>query len=172
MKGEWECKKCGGKASSEPIYSCPHCGAGGDRKEKRSRKRIAGLGCIVFLLIIFGPCIYIGTCYDVDKDAWRDNPESTLSKRRARRYGKKVVKENLRSPSTAKFPESPKVRYQGDRYQWDHNYRIDGKVDAENTFGAKIRSRFFISLEQTGSDRWKVRYLRIGQNLIIDDLEY
>jgi predicted amidophosphoribosyltransferase len=46
------------------------------------------------------------------------------------------VKENLKSPSTASFPESYAV------YQNNCTFLVVGKVDAENSFSAKIRGAF------------------------------
>lgn len=61
----------------------------------------------------------------------------------AERYAKKVVKERLKAPRTANFDNQDiKVTEVND------GYLVVGEVDAENSFGALIRSKFIILVGQ------------------------
>lgn len=61
---------------------------------------------------------------------------------------KKCVQDNLKTPSTADFPSYSKsyVSFLG-----NSKYKISAYVDAENGFGAMIRSDFTVTLELTSS---------------------
>lgn len=62
------------------------------------------------------------------------------------------VKARLKSPSTAKFPtyNSATITKNGNKY------KISGYVDAENSFGAKVRVTFTVNIEKTGSNKYIV----------------
>lgn len=58
-------------------------------------------------------------------------------------YSKKVVKDNLKAPSTAEFPN-----YNESFIQIVNNQIVvSSYVDAENSFGAKLRSNFIVTLD-------------------------
>ena len=75
------------------------------------------------------------------------------------------VKQELRSPSTAKFP------YYNDRgvtmtYVGECTHEIEGFVDAQNAFGTPIRHRYSVKVQNTrGTTTWT----RIGQVRILDN---
>jgi hypothetical protein len=64
------------------------------------------------------------------------------------------VKKRLRAPATADFPWS------GDsevsiKYLGDCTHEVRAYVDAQNAFGAKIRSRYYVKLQnRKGTDTW------------------
>lgn len=65
---------------------------------------------------------------------------------------KDVVKSNLKSPSSAKFPfsynsEGVSITKSGD------TYTVKAWVDADNSFGANIRSNFTVTMEKSGSGK-------------------
>lgn len=66
------------------------------------------------------------------------------------------VKQRLKAPSTADFPGV----FDG---QLDHvtaignqTYRIVSYVDAQNSFGAQIRTKFIGEIKQTSVDKWQL----------------
>ncbi|NHI49037.1 hypothetical protein FDE94_14510 [Clostridium botulinum] len=75
-----------------------------------------------------------------------------------------VVKKNLKSPSTAKFPWSFK-EYNIQESKSDNKdmviYTVTGYVDAENSFSAKIRNNFIVKMECT-KDLSKYRVLDVN----------
>ncbi|WP_438335217.1 hypothetical protein ACIR03_02835 [Clostridium cochlearium] len=77
---------------------------------------------------------------------------------------KSVVKENLKAPSTAKFPWSfneYNIKETNSENKDMTIYYVSGYVDAENSFGAKIRSNFIVEMECT-KDLSKYRVLDIA----------
>lgn len=61
------------------------------------------------------------------------------------------VKAVLKAPSTAKFPPYREWEIT----QNGNSYTVKAYIDAENSFGAKIRSNFIVSFEMTGTDTYK-----------------
>jgi hypothetical protein len=68
-------------------------------------------------------------------------------------YAKELVKQSLKAPRTAKFPSifngGTKVSYRG-----DCKYAIRSYVDAENSFGAMLRTHWYVELKHLPGDRW------------------
>jgi len=71
-----------------------------------------------------------------------------------------VVKDNLKAPSTAEFPGYGKSEVQKLDYLDDDIYIVRSYVDAENAFGAMVRTKYKIELEYTGDYGWKVLDLK------------
>lgn len=61
---------------------------------------------------------------------------------------KHIVEEELKSPSTADFCSYPDASITD---MGDDRYKIEGYVDAENSFGAEIRTDFTVTLTLTKS---------------------
>lgn len=78
-----------------------------------------------------------------------------LERSNALLVAQKHVKKQLKSPSTAAFPgifdDRPEVRSLG-----SNKYRIRSWVDAQNGFGATIRSNFECVVETDGKGGWRV----------------
>jgi len=62
----------------------------------------------------------------------------------------RYVKKNLKAPRTAKFPWFEEASYLG-----DGRYQLISYVDAQNTFGALIRTRYYCIVKYDGSD-WSI----------------
>jgi len=80
-------------------------------------------------------------------------------------YAKEFVKRGLKSPATAKFPSDILER---DQYHiWkDHNLvTVKSYVDAQNSFGALIRSTFIVQFELQG-DTWNLMYLELDGTVV------
>ncbi len=62
------------------------------------------------------------------------------------------IKERLKAPSTAKFPtyNHATIKKNGNKF------KVIGYVDAENSFGTKLRVNFTVEFEKTGSEYYKV----------------
>lgn len=62
------------------------------------------------------------------------------------------VEERLRSPSTASYPwERVPTQYLG-----EGRFRIDSHVDAQNSFGAEVRTEYTCTVEHAGSEKWSL----------------
>ena len=67
---------------------------------------------------------------------------------------KQFAKKDLKSPATAEFPrqtaDGVNINDRG-----NGKYTVTGYVDAENSFGAKLRQHFIIDIQkQPDSDKW------------------
>lgn len=81
-----------------------------------------------------------------------------LLKIEAYNFSKDLIKEYLKSPSTASFPRSNEIKLlalENDRYF------IDGYVDSQNDFGATVRTQF---------ECW-VKYIR-NQSIILESIDF
>ena len=77
---------------------------------------------------------------------------------------KEFVKDRLKAPGTAKFPDGfwgtsdEAVAYLGDR-----TYFVRSHVDAENSFGAKMRIEFGVKLKKSDTGRWQLLDISMQQ---------
>lgn len=72
---------------------------------------------------------------------------------------KEEVKKQLKSPSTAKFPL---VYHSGDIMEIEQGvFTVNSYVDAQNSFGATIRSEFMLIITKTGQDTYVVNSIYI-----------
>ena len=75
----------------------------------------------------------------------------------AMEVAKAVVKEHLKSPSTAKFCSTTNASFSCDGYSWT----VSGWVDAQNSFGAIIRNSFTVKFTCTDDYKYTVDYYQI-----------
>ena len=70
----------------------------------------------------------------------------------------RFVRNRLKAPSTAKFQPS---RNATSRKTGDARYVVTSYVDAQNSFGATLRSTWMCDIEYTGGQNWSLRDLEI-----------
>jgi hypothetical protein len=133
-----KCKDCQ-KEFSTDAKACPHCGAKLPLLHQK-------LGCGGFLLVMFILALLVGI--------FSDDPPAPKEPSRldAILMSQVFVKQNLKAPSTAKFPSSGQFQ----AYDMVDGWEVSGYVDAQNGFGAQIRSHFKCKLKHTGGDRWQL----------------
>lgn len=150
------CPECG-KEISDKAASCPNCGCpiektanvqesveyyqGSTKRESTSKKGGCGKAILIFLAII-GGLLLIGTCSGSSskKSDSFSNTESA-----AKVWAEYIVKQNLKSPSTAKF--CSRLREMKAESLGGAKWKVTGWVDAQNSFGATVRSDFVVKLE-------------------------
>lgn len=71
------------------------------------------------------------------------------------------VKQRLKAPGTAKFPSIWEGRKDHVESLGDNKYRITSYVDAQNSFGAQIRTKFVGEIEQVTSEKWQWQLLSL-----------
>ena len=75
---------------------------------------------------------------------------TSKAKAAAKSVTEDFITRDLKSPSTAKFIDMEAT------YATGCNFRVTGKVDSQNSFGAMLRSRFWIDLEyRPETDDWR-----------------
>lgn len=110
--------------------------------------------CIVVVLLIEGCTMMIGK--GAAPAPVRQKSEET-KKLEAWTQCHTIVEESLKAPSTASFPWRMNVQVGGGDV-----YTVDSYVDAQNGFGAMIRTRYFCQLQyDAGADAWRVKEFRV-----------
>jgi len=72
------------------------------------------------------------------------------------------IEPRLVAPTTAKFPSSSEVSIVRLSDQQEEAYQIIGYVDAQNKFGAMIRTYYICEITYLGNDRWSLEALDFG----------
>jgi hypothetical protein len=68
----------------------------------------------------------------------------------ARTACERAITQRLKAPSTSKFVSGAKV------YEKEGKYYVAGEVDAQNSFGAMIRTQYVCSMHRSASDQMVV----------------
>lgn len=117
-------------------------------------------GCVLLLILL----IWIGSCMgggggSTDPDYAKDS--NGLTKIDVYSMAHQFVEDNLKAPSTAKFPwgadEHSVVNLGGTQY------RVSAWVDAQNGFGAMIRSDWTVVMTYQGNDRWTLDDIQLSE---------
>ena len=148
-----KCKECGAEISTKDE-SCPKCGAKRPKPTSLSTWIIGG-----FLALVIFQCTMReertaseqASMSPTQKQAQLD--ESVRSD--AKWMCKEFVEKTLKAPSTAEFQSYNNFSASG---TGEGPFQVSGYVDAENSFGAKIRTQFICELRRTG-DNWQLENL-------------
>lgn len=167
-----KCKKCGTEVSTEAV-KCPKCGA----RQWKSTPFGIWFAVGIFALVAYQCSTMIDERERRDaakemakaKEAAKEaakTPEEKAADIREREISylkddakvkcRKFVEYTLKAPATAEFPsysDFHAASVGGGRYG------VVGYVDAQNSFGAKIRTQFACTLQNTGNT-WKLVELK------------
>ena len=105
-----------------------------------------GIGCICMVIILLAMWFIFSNCGDGKPKAEHDPIIACV-------MSQTFAKERLKAPATAKFASyrESQVTDKG-----NGEYLVSSHVDAENSFGAKIRTRYICHLKYTGNNRWQL----------------
>lgn len=82
---------------------------------------------------------------------------------------KDVVTRALKAPSTAKFPGEFLTPLEDWSFARNKDvYQVSSYVDAQNSFGAMIRSDFIIKVSMPKDGDAKITYFKLGDEVIIE----
>jgi hypothetical protein len=85
------------------------------------------------------------------------------SKSDAFAMSQEFVRKRLKAPSTASFPWISD-RDVGVRYLGDCIHEVAAYVDAQNSFGAMLRSRYYVKLQnEQGTDKWRALHVHLDE---------
>ncbi len=163
-----KCHECGHDVSDK-APACPNCDAplkaGGALDEAfggmnpfKMPKLKGGFGCgsliltaivIVILLGVIGG----GSSNTPQHDECTDDSSAYM-------MSQEFVKRRLKAPATAEFPSTSNATISGGP---ECKFSIDSYVDAQNSFGAKIRNSYHaeVQYDKAGKD-WKLLLLNMG----------
>ncbi len=143
-----KCPECG-KEISDKAASCPSCGCPvtpvedvAQQESPQTPAKTKRGGGLVALFVTLGAILLFAIC---SGSGSKDSKGINNSENNAKSYAMIIVKDNLKSPSTAKFcnTASEMTAKNIGGYKW----RVTGWVDAQNSFGATVRSDFVVELE-------------------------
>jgi len=109
---------------------------------------LIGIGVLFLIGVLSGG----GAGGATDLDAWQ--------------MSKQFVTRGLKAPKTADFPWFSEEFVQ--RGQGSNDFTVSAYVDSQNSFGALIRSDWTARVHHEGSGNWRLRYLRIGDETILN----
>lgn len=132
------CNKCGKEIENGVL--CDHCNTSINSAPPQKTARKRNNGCLIAFVIVVGAIILLvlamASCSknsgrSDDLDAWT--------------CAQTIVKDKLKSPSSADFcaMKEATIKSNGDKYT------ITGYVDADNSFGANVRSTFTVTFTLT-----------------------
>ncbi len=102
------------------------------------------LACIIFIIY----CMVSIFANNSSKTSSKNS--STDYKLEAYIMSQEFIEKELKAPATAEFPSYHKISV----VQTDNRYKVKAYVDSENSFGAKIRTNYYITLERNSDESW------------------
>jgi hypothetical protein len=149
-----KCKECS-KELSTTAKACPHCGA----EPPKRTSLLTWLVAIIIAYIVFSCAGRLDTTQQIAMTpAQQLVEEETARQSDAKWECKSAVKNAMEAPSTAEFPDYHTFRAINEP---GGTYSVDGYVDAQNSFGAKIRSVFTCVVKKNASGGWSVETLNM-----------
>ena len=94
---------------------------------------------ILIICFLLSKC---SSCSSSEPEVFNPKTEATKAAMSAQRF----IKSTLKSPSSANFPFMGAV--EGTTYNGDSTFTVSSYVDAQNTFGVKIRSAWTVILKR------------------------
>lgn len=141
-----KCRDCG-KIISASAGACPFCGAPQGGRAAPANGSIAR-GCGALLLVgvagLAGLLLLGALVPRSEEDKAHDLQIEACT------AGEGFVKEKLRAPATAEFPSCGEISAEQNGDAWT----ISGYVDAQNGFGANIRSSWVVTALRGSQGRW------------------
>lgn len=128
------CKDCGEPMSTD-AKKCPKCGAKPPYRWTLGRMVVAGFILLVVAIAVFSPSS------PEDQAARAERMDSASAQVACER----AVREQLKAPSTAEFSEQ---RY--GKGEQPGRWLVAGAVDAQNSFGAKLRNQWQCAVDVAG----------------------
>jgi GYF domain 2 len=117
----------------------------------------AGCGCLTLVAIAVALIIILALSDSDENVTETGHREGVIYKTTTR-----IIAQNLRSPSTAKFPSFYEKGAVAFRSLGENRYRISSYVDAQNAFGATIRNYWLATVIVTG-DNVKIADYQLGE---------
>lgn len=166
-----KCRECGKEISTQAA-ACPHCGCPvwqpteGTPPKLEPEKKTGGEDRWIFVAIavIVLLCILFGTRAGTGKTGGGSPKSYSTADYKSVCYSlaEEQVKKHLKAPSTASFCRMSEASFSKDE---ENTYVMTGWVDAENSFGAKLRSNWGIKVKVSGEKMTMVRLIIDGETV-------
>jgi hypothetical protein len=137
-------------------------------KAEQASKNKGCSGCLGVVLLFFGLAV-VGSLFKTPKTPEQQAQEAKSKEEKSCNsddigafvMAKGFVKKVLKSPSTAEFPwgtTDSTIRNIG-----NCTYDVRSYVDAQNSFGAKIRNNYHVVVKYEGNDKWTAQKIDLDQ---------
>lgn len=104
-------------------------------------------------VVLLGVVIVAYFAFTPKHDSWKPSPLPAHSPAEAWDYCSRAVKKSLRAPASAEFPSWIAGGASESTYHLGGGtYRVSSYVDAQNAFGAKVRTAFNCTVEYRDGD--------------------
>lgn len=116
-------------------------------------KKNTRTGCLALVVIIIAIGLWIGFSIGGTEIKGPSSIDAYV-------MSQKFVEDRLKTPSTAKFPtykEEMVVQLN------DNRFKVSAYVDAQNTFGATIRTHYTCWVKNTSGDRWSLENIELNE---------
>jgi hypothetical protein len=149
MAATKQCKKCFSEIDRRASV-CPHCRA--------NQGMGAGMGCLVIIVLFIVGGFMADSLRVSSHNEYETNPAAPAPavkdyESEARTMAEFAVKRSLKAPATAEFSGYRDTTYYKETGMDGKEYHVvTGYVDAENSFGAKLRNSYFVKLRRDGDE--------------------
>jgi tetratricopeptide (TPR) repeat protein len=120
-----------------------------------TKKSSCTLPIAIVLTILVAICICVFASSMFSNNNNNDTPSGTLAYLMCQEF----INDRLKAPASAKYPDVQDVTIK--KIGETNRFVIIGYVDAENSFGANLRSRFTCEITYSGNDKWVLNDLSI-----------
>ena len=170
-----QCPECGRQISSQAA-ACPHCGCpvrkptegtpprGNTQRQATQAAYKKGPSAFLIFLLIMGVILVPYWLFHGGTGAATGQKTYTEDDYKAAAYtmAEEQVKKHLKAPSTASFCRMSETSFTRDE---ENTYVMTGWVDAENSYGAKLRSIWGIKVKLDGEKMTMVRLIIDGETV-------
>jgi hypothetical protein len=145
------CKECG-KEISKKAETCPHCGF----KPKKTSLFSWIVTILIAIPVLLGIVISAGKSNSSSSVATKSPQELAAERQRsldsnresyARIIGKRAITKQLKAPATADFSGFTDTQVAHLKDGGPNKWIVKGYVDAQNSFGAKLRNNYQVVIE-------------------------
>jgi hypothetical protein len=153
---EKQCPKCKEWINKQATV-CPRC---------QSKQPASAGATVIAVIIVGGLCLWgYRSCSSVV-----DSPEAREAAAKRSTYGDKVgaftmaatfVEKRLKAPGTADYGWQAPSECVTDL--GEGRYLVKGWVDAQNSFGAKLRTHFTCTVKYEANDKWRCESLDMDE---------
>jgi hypothetical protein len=156
-----ECNECKKQISDQAEF-CPHCGFVYKKNEKpaeaqtiqdKAPDKSGNMGCLSIIGICAGVIFGLFILMAIIGSMLPESSSQTGDASTARMMCKEFIKKRLKAPSSADFSSLSETNTETIT---QNRYRVKGHVDAENSFGAKLRNHYDCTVEYKGSNNWSL----------------